>query len=412
MTNIIIQPHHLTVLEYFDKMYYHLLLEGIHVIYVFRFNIEMINYCLKNNRNYEILDFKYGMYNPLSRYKFKLSIIKLFINYNIRLVVQYNDSIVYNGMITDVAKKLNITTMVLQWALLLPEDLHKYRKENIRYNKIKNMSYMSLCKNVCTEILHILYIPIYKLMQTYFNEMFSFGKGNSDVIAVINQYSKDLLIKEGIESKICVVGSFDFDDIQNIKYEKIHELKNKLCINDSEIIISYFSQPFAIDELKILSKWEYEKYILTMIYFISQYYKSRDINYKLIIKVHPRDNIDYNRFMEYFDNVIIVTGNCNNELIYISKFIIGHYSTTMRIPMILNKPVISINTFELQQLDIGAKSLGIKDIVHTWVDFGRVLQVLTNNNYSSLSNIDYSRIITDGKCYERIIKLIKELITN
>ena len=60
-------------------------------------------------------------------------------------------------------------------------------------------------------------------------------------------------------------------------------------------------------------------------------------------------------------------------------------------------------------IEIGANLVGIKNCIKTWEEFNQVLIVLHENNYKLFDNINYNRVIMDGKSYERTIALIKKI---
>lgn len=414
---IAIVPHYFNSLKYFDKLYDNLFEENIEIFYIFKKDTEMKYYCKNNHRKYEIIDFKRPkkiafLFEPLIRYKFRKKVEKIILQYKFKLFLQVNDSNIYNDIIVKVAKRLKIATLVLQWAITSPEELYLKNREIKKHIILKTKKkYEIIIWKFVEKLLKILYHPILIFFGVYSNYKLSFGQGDSNIIGVINEYSKNLLIKQGInEKKIRIVGSFHYDDAIKIKNKNIDDLKKKYNIKDSIISIIYFSQPFYRKDLMVLTLEEQLNYIEDLITYIGNFFYNKGKDYILLIKLHPAEDLsDYKRFFNR-KNLKLITDADNNELILLSDICISQNSTVLQNVIILKKSVIALNILKLKEIEIGSQVLGIKKCVNTWEEFIQTLDIFNKNKDILLNNINYDRVIMDGKCYSRIITLIKNLI--
>ena len=269
--------------------------------------------------------------------------------------------------------------------------------------------------NVIKNVLKIINIPLYRLFGVDIKYKFSFGKSSSDVIAVINNYTKQLLLKKGVdEKKIIVVGSLHYDDALRMKRSTINDIKKKYDVVKSDINIVYFSQPFYKKDVNFILLEVQLNHLEVLVQKVDYFYKNKRKNYTMFIKLHPVENVnDYKKFFS-FKNLKIINEANNNELILLSNFCIGHNSTVLQSVIVLNKPVISLNIIEEKftrlYVKIGAKLVGINNCVDSWDEFVETLNILDNRNYIFFDNIKYDKVIRDGRSYNRIIELIEKMI--
>lgn len=415
---IVIRPHYINSLKYYDKLFPFLLEENIDLVYVLKRDNEMENYCKLNGRKYVVLNFREdkgtrNIFDPFIRYKFKRRVNILFKDIKPKLVIQTNDMHVFNDIIVKVAKKFKIMTLVLGWAITAPEEKY-FEKREREYSKLikKRSGFQNLVDKFLKIFLRIINTPLYLFFNVYSNHKMSFSQGNSDIVAVINRFTKNLLVKQGVdENKIRIVGSLHYDDsLNSIKKKSPIIIKKKLNLNTNDVVITYFSQPFYTKDIKILSFEEQLEYVKLIINKVDRFYKEIKKSYIFLFKLHPAENKkDYNIFLNK-DNVKIFTETDNTDLILVSDVCISQHSSVIQSVIVMKKPILSLNILGLDIIREGAKVLGISNCINTWDEFIENLKLFERNNYSVLNNIIYDRVILDGKCYTRIINLIKNMI--
>ena len=107
---IFVVPHYVNSLRYFDKLYESLISKRIELVYIIRNDKKMIDFCIENERLYEILELS-SQYNvklffePFVRHLFKKKIENFINKYKPKLILQPNDTNVYNDLIVKIAKK-------------------------------------------------------------------------------------------------------------------------------------------------------------------------------------------------------------------------------------------------------------------------------------------------------------------
>ncbi|MFX1391960.1 MAG: CDP-glycerol glycerophosphotransferase family protein [Promethearchaeota archaeon] len=416
---IVVCPHYIGVLKYYDKLYLPLLKENIEIIYLFRIRKnrkleiikEMENYCKTNNRKYYIINQEYT-WEPLYRYKIKKEIKEFIKKWNPKLILQPDDMHFINDIIVKVARKSKIMTMVLQWATSTPEEYTLKQHKDKELRALRGMTKSEIIRmNIFTKILKIVNYPFYRILGVYTNHKLSFGQGDSDVVGVINIYSKNLFIKQGVNGKkIRVLGLLDYDDALKDKNKPISDLINKYNLRKAEVIIVYFSQPFYKKDFLYFTLEKQLEFLEDLIKFLDKFYTNIGKNYNFFIKLHPIEKLkDYERFMNK-KNIIVIEKGDNNELILLSDYCISFMSTVILSIILLQKPILSLNFFDLEDIEIGAKVVGIEKCINSWDEFKLYLKQLENNNYSILNNVNNDMIINDGKCYYRIINLIKKMV--
>lgn len=417
--NIFIVPHYINSLNYYDKLYDYLLEENIETIYLFGENIEMVKYCVTRGRKYEILTIKITpnlkkLIKPIFYYFLMKKVKKLFKKYDPKLIIQVNDASQYNDIIVRAARQYKIRTLVLQWALTSPEEFYfKERKKKQILFYQKRTDFQNLIIGFGNEFLNKFHYLLEIALNVHSNHKQSFGQGVSDFIGVFNDYTKKILIKQGVDQKkIKLLGSLNYDDALNVKGKSINEIKKDLNINDADVNILFFSQPFYIKDINVLTLDEQLKYIEDLIKNIDDFYSNINKTYNLLIKLHPIEDIkNYKKFVSK-KNITITKDLDNNDLIKLCDLCISQHSTILQNAIILKKPIISLNILNLIQIEKGSKIVGITQALKSWKNFIQILNILEKKNYTPFNYIDYDKVIADGKCYDRTISIIKILIKN
>jgi glycosyltransferase involved in cell wall biosynthesis len=169
------------------------------------------------------------------------------------------------------------------------------------------------------------------------------GDGTYTKIAVMGDYTKNLLLSRGIDnSKIVITGEPRWDSF--VSFRKFDMKNNKLVtkydLNPTKKNILLTTTPLV--ESKMWTEKDREYYITNIIKAIQ---KRKEFH--LLIKLHPRDT------SEAYENIIKKHGlnkQCSifhtvstSELIKCCDLLLVHICTTALEAMILNKPVIAVD---------------------------------------------------------------------
>jgi hypothetical protein len=77
------------------------------------------------------------------------------------------------------------------------------------------------------------------------------------------------------------------------------------------------------------------------------------------------------------------------------------------------RPILTLNILNISETNRGFKRMGLDDqIIYSWEDFKKSLKIALKDTKKFVKKPDENLLITDGKCKERIIKLISEMAEN
>jgi hypothetical protein len=376
----------------------------------------MIQYCKENKRKFCFINtyennlFYY--YIPFIYRKLVLhKIILAFQKYQPVAFIQNNDTNIFQDMCVRISKMSNTPSIVIQWANTAPEKFYEY----MRRKKILKIKYRNKLTRLLREHLYKLYDPIDKLLGIHSNmKNKSLGQGNSDYIFVINEYSRDLLIIQGINpKKIEITGLLHFDDVIKVIDKSREDIMNNWQIDYRKKVLVYFTQPFYRKDIALISKKKQLNFINNLVQNISKICRKHQINHHLIIKVHPAENIEDYLFLNSESDLSIFFNKNNEELIHISDVILGHFSTVLQSAMVLSKPIVALDFIdELSNvLKYRIRNLGLQYICQSWDELDLFFsKPLSMAQTGSKMFFQKNRIIDDGKCYQRTLDCIKKII--
>jgi hypothetical protein len=211
-------------------------------------------------------------------------------------------------------------------------------------------------------------------------------------------------LEVGYDSEhIITVGNPAYNEL----FKKIEESSFSLLnLPDQVIKVIEESQKYAVyidDGLYIYSYdgWDCE-YMKNHLKLIADRLLLEKI--KLVVKVRPSTNID-DIFIDH-SNILYFKNVSFYDLVYFSTFAIGHISTAVNIPVILNKPIL-VPRF--------GKSKNITDyyvgngVANSWEDISCNLNYQINHELRKLYIDEYITIL-DSKSVERVIHEIENLI--
>tara|TARA_B100000315_G_scaffold184167_1_gene173156 strand:+ start:6478 stop:7617 length:1140 start_codon:yes stop_codon:yes gene_type:complete len=216
-------------------------------------------------------------------------------------------------------------------------------------------------------------------------------------ILVMDDFAKQEAIKEGLPpDRITVAGQPHFETLlkKKLSLQKSRNLREELCINQSDFLITFASEPVSKDYQQSGDSGHYwgftEKTIFKELFNgINEISFKYNKNISIIIKLHPREDIDnYSNMVSPLKrnkitlNVIKKTNP--TDLILSSDLICGMSSIFLIESIVLGKPTISIqiglnkeNPFILDRRDI------LKSIVDQKTLIKQLESIIIKNNYPS-----------------------------
>lgn len=221
-------------------------------------------------------------------------------------------------------------------------------------------------------------------------------------ILVMDEYAKDKLLDLGIDNdKVLVSGHPYFDYLNSMKNQinnnYINELrKNILECREEDLLITFVSEPIT-KTYKEKHKSEYylgytEKTIFkSFIQVLNNFSKKFDKSIKLIIRPHPKEDIDsYDEMIDLVDksniSVLVNKSIYGLDLIHVSDLICGMSSMFLIESSILLKPIISIQIGLLSSREnpFILHNKGIIDSVFSIEDLEERLEnILIQNNFNT-----------------------------
>jgi len=231
-----------------------------------------------------------------------------FSNFNEGLLILGNDSGKFTKKIIRIARKNNFKIILLQDGLLNSDYINKAIRRNYSW------SFTYYAKSILAHN----YSP-------FKNYMGGFMGQNSDYFFLYSEEAKEEFIKAGIcQSKIRVTGSPRHFILRDNKKKRKNPPKNFV----------YFSTP-AINSNDSAS-------MRNMLFEIIQQLKSNYEDFKLIIKNHPRESIEYFNLISE-NNVQIYQGTIGELLETIEIDVALSYNSTVILELLVkNIPVIQL----------------------------------------------------------------------
>lgn len=235
-------------------------------------------------------------------------------------------------------------------------------------------------------------------------------------IAAWGEYSRELLLKWGVsDSKITLTGVPRYDSF--LKYCKQSKYEKNAIQKTAVLALDPFHERGRADFVGIhLTKKHLQWVIETVIQVFNDY-----PDYKLIIKLHPRDNHD-NYFYEWVkaaapkNNVQIVKSVSMQLLVEKCEFLMTICSTVAIEAMLKDKPVITINPSNANYLQPHVE----KEVafgVRNKAELKKALNdISSNGKYSENMKLLYPKVLEyylyklDGKASQRTAQLLENLM--
>ncbi len=325
--------------------------------------------------------------------------------------------------ITNIAEKQNIPVLVIQDAFMFYEDSP--------YNSPEQYAAKTILEKLIAigrDTKHIASIFDYgynwkmrgqriliRLKEILKGTPVRWGDGKYTKIAVSGEYTKNMLqLRQIDDAKIVVTGQPRWDHLSTMDVHTIrNEILKKLGINARQKIVLLTTQPLV--ESRMWDEKDREYYITTIVKIISD---QNDL--KLLIKLHPRENIEsYERILvknNLKEKCLIYHNENTYNLIACCDVLLTHLCTTAIEAIILDKPVIVVDlkhpTEKIPYVAKGA-ALGVNQPKDLLVNIRRVLEDNQTREFLADARKAFAyecAHLQDGNASKRVADLIIQMI--
>ena len=311
---------------------------------------------------------------------------KLFSSFNVDKLVFLNPGHVFDVFLVDLLKQTNVKTIYLQ---------HGIKSNKIQPNtQVKKVKSNSLAKYLFfyNRIVYSLFHDKMKkrrLKNTIQRIMISLFQGSSDYVSL------------GIPSAHCDYAFvYTISDMQILK-EKINYLEHNIFkIGMTFIKPAKTSKKIEVNEhhkrvVLYISSGLRQASVISIDDSIEQamyrklHNEALKSNYKLIVKIHPRENLD--KVKSYFtsDKDIVVYKEANlADLVIEADVVLGDYSTALLYAVKYYKPIglLSYDYFSVFPFDLALYNIGYKFHINELSHYlnSSDLQIVSKKNYDIL----------------------------
>ena len=305
------------------------------------------------------------------------------------------------------SKKLNIPTIAFQTNNGCFSNIWKIMEENYQKNHLRSMPFIK------RSIMYIYYKLIFRKFQNFVYRLLGLyvslehirNKGDVTFYAVESNRILDMYKENGYyKNNMIVTGAPEDDILFDLKksYEnrnKYFDDRKKFGIKPNEFLIVFcLSNGPAIwlGSQDVDNKENHENEISKILSVLTLN------NNKVIVKVHPKDDIkNYSFLKKIFKNIEIVQYCDSHCLIAISNLVITDGSTTSRWPRLINIPVY-IWSSDYNILSNNTSVVYDVPTINSLSELKQKIKLVKVNNIKR-SNND----LADGKAIKRILDLIE-----
>jgi len=285
-----------------------------------------------------------------------------------------------NASILKLAKLRNIPTLAIQVGMLS----ERKRRDFTYIFRWRNYLLWRILALIAENYL----ISKILILIRWRTRVLEWGLNGADIIAVMGEYYKNLLIRRGVPpNRIVVIGYVLMDTFANsipVLDKKRNSLYAKLKLKEDKMKILFLSQPLVEDN--ICTEDEYQNILIRLTNILID-------KCQLIIKPHPREDLQkYDSLMSRFNGKLILIKPTDNislpELIYSVDAVMTFQSTAGLLTLACRKPLI------------------ILDILGTPYENILKKYALTFSSISKLSNFsaDMLRSLKDTFNYDTFIR--------
>ena len=243
------------------------------------------------------------------------------------LIVIGNDSGFIERFIISMAKARGIPTLLIQDGIV-------ERILKIRYISLERLR--SLFKRIAHSFAAwIGFIPQCTL----------YGCGGCDYLAVVGEYTRNLLIDRGVDpASIIITGQPRYDSLFHLRNSSYYDEKIRLQTKEEKKIILFTGE--LLDKYKTNDLDD--KQLIEVLKTIAKHFSA---THHLIIKTHPSESInDYDRYLNDEDRFFISVRDDNLfNLLGSADVLITQGSTVMLEAMVCKKPVVILDLRRLRK---------------------------------------------------------------
>jgi|GEM_PF-4970009 len=403
MNKILFVPHYSESLKALLNIAEHINSKSVKPFFLLSEKISDIDHCIEllNKTNFEYIH-ENNIITPKKKKRilllkliFQPSYYKKFLHeQKIITVVCANDGDIY---LMKAAKALQIKTIGFQWAHTVPRKYIDLLQEKRKLCNSKRPKYISKFK-----------IKILSLFGYKISEFFT--DGMMDFYCLMGPYYKQLFQDQGTPpKKLIVTGHPEHDRIYAFNKfhteEKEKETKQRFLLNPDKKVIVLGRE--AIRYFDIIPENE-DKANIREILNILKEYKS---NYEIVVKAHPRDDVNYYDFLfNEFPFVKIFYSKIDYYLLLsISDLYISQISSTMYWAIGMNIPTISYDFNNVEYFGFIKERTGLLQVSSPEEMKQCVYALLNETNSCLTSKIEEAKMlymILDGNCIKRILNVI------
>jgi hypothetical protein len=230
-----------------------------------------------------------------------------------------------------VLNRMNINTVVLQWAQTAPNEYE------LRLEREGKKGFITIIAEYSKSHLRRL---VEKLFRVKYSRLY--GDGDAKYFAVMGKYYKEMFYKQGVsEDKLIVTGHPEHDYLfqlsSSVRKPGFKQNTLKSFGLDSAKPLWIVARE-AIVHFKLVPEENDKEDICAILEILTQYHQ----DVQIILKLHPRDSKEYYDFVkEKFKHVILIHECDLYKLIAVCDLYISQISSTMMWAIALDKPVVS-----------------------------------------------------------------------
>jgi hypothetical protein len=316
------------------------------------------------------------------------------------IVIQ--DTLLLERFLVRWANRLGIQTIVIQWAFNFPQDYYdRLRAIKASHSMLPHKGRASMG----------LYRAAQRVLDVHFALANSYGGGEARVFAVMGPHFTEQYRSQGVSGKTIVETGHPLHDAafrrsNETTSSELLRVREQFDIQANERVILYATQPFFWRG--VITPEELRQNIQAMNAVVS----ALGSNYRLIVKIHPRESAeDYAFCADLEPRVRVIPQAEMTDLIATADIFVSSSSSTVLLAMMLDRPIITVNFNQVLHFDF-FESIGGTLHVRTYEELAQALQQImhsetTRTELAASRQAALSRLARfDGHAAERVADLL------
>ncbi|MFN0071855.1 MAG: CDP-glycerol glycerophosphotransferase family protein [Chloroflexota bacterium] len=323
-----------------------------------------------------------------------------------RAVVVIQDTLLLERFLVRWANRSGIPTLVIQWAFSFPQDYYD------RLRALKSDASLTSPRAGRRSRRSLgLYGLVQRALDVRFDMPNSYGGGEARQFAVMGSHFRDQYRAQGVTGKVISITGHPLHDAafqraQVMDATEQARIRASYGIPSDERLVLYATQPFFWRG--VLTADELQENIRAMNTSVS----SLGPDYRLAVKIHPRESIDDYAFCaELAPPVRVIASAEMTDLIALAEVFISSSSSTVLLAMMLDRPIVTVNFNQVLHFDL-FESIGGTLHTRTFDEFDQALKRVTHDE-TTRAQLAESRSAAlnrlarfDGHATERITDLL------